>query len=160
MFARLIVLALGMLCFAAGAHAADSPFYGTWKVNAAKSHITNTAQAANQNVLIVIAPYGDNGWTRVQIDVKEPLKSGREEHFSAKFDGKDNQTNGGDPRVIALTRMDARTLEQVTKRNGKESSRSRITVSADGKTMTSAGNGVNGRGEPYTDNVVVYDRVQ
>jgi hypothetical protein len=148
-----------MLCFATGAFAADNPFLGTWKVNAAKSHITNTAQQ-NQVQLIVIAPYGDNGWTRVQIDVREPLKSGREEHFSAKFDGKDNQTNGGDPRVISLARIDDRTLEQVTKRNGKESSRSRVTISADGKTMTVSGNGVNGRGDPYTDNVVVYDRVE
>ena len=154
-----IALALGMLCFATGAYAADNPFAGTWKANEAKSHITNTAQQ-NQVQLIVIAPYGEDGWTRVQIDVREPLKSGREEHFSAKFDGKPYQTNGGDPRQIALTRIDARTLEQVTFRNGKESSRSRITVSSDGKTMTSSGNGANGRGVPYTDNVVVYDRVE
>lgn len=154
-----IAFAAGLLCFATGASAAENPFLGTWKVNPTKSHITNTAQAG-QVQLIVIAPYGDNGWTRVQIDVKEPLKSGREEHFSAKFDGKDNQTNGGDPRVIALTRINDRTLEQVTKRNGKESSRSRITVSADGKTMTNSGNGVNGRGEPYKDNLIVYDRVE
>jgi hypothetical protein len=159
MFATRAVLALGLLSLATAASAADSPFYGTWKANAAKSHITNTAQQ-NQVQLIVIAPYGNDGWTRVQIDVREPLKSGREEHFSASFDGKPYQTNGGDPRQIALTRIDARTLEQVTFRDGKESSRSRITVSADGKTMTNSGNGVNGRGVPYTDNVVVYDRAE
>ena len=159
MVATRAALALGLLSLATGASAADTSFYGTWKANAEKSHITNTAQQ-NQVQLIVIAPYGNDGWTRVQIDVREPLKSGREEHFSANFDGKPYQTNGGDPRQIALTRIDARTLEQVTFRNGKESSRSRITVSADGKTMTNSGNGVNGRGVPYTDNVVVYDRVE
>ena len=157
---RTTALVLGVLgLFSASAHAADNPFLGTWKVNTAKSHITNTAQQ-NQVQLIVIAPYGDNGWTRVQINVSEPSKSGREEHFSAKFDGKPYQTNGGDPRQIALTHIDDRTLEQVTFRNGKESSRSRITISADGKTMTSSGNGANGRGVPYRDNVVVYDRVE
>jgi hypothetical protein len=154
-----VALIAGVLTLSTSAYAAENLFAGTWKANEAKSHITNTAQQ-NQVQLIVIAPYGDDGWTRVQIDVREPLKSGREEHFSAKFDGKPYQTNGGDPRQIALTRIDARTLEQVTIRNGKESSRSRITVSADGKTMTNTGSGANGRGVPYTDNVVVYDRVQ
>jgi hypothetical protein len=54
----------------------------------------------------------------MQIDVKEPLKSGRQEHYSAKFDGKNYPTNGGDPRVVALTRVDDDTVDQVTKRNG------------------------------------------
>ena len=159
MTAKSIALALGMLCLASGAYAADSSFYGTWKMNLAKSHMTNSA-LVNASLLVVIAPYGDNGWTRVQIDVKEPLKSGREEHYSAKFDGKDYPTNGGDPRVVALTRVDDHTIDQVTKRNGNVSSRSRLVVSADGKTLTSTGSGVNGRGDPYTDQVQIFDRVE
>jgi len=152
-------LALGLLLASGSAYAADSPFYGTWKSNLAKSHMTNTA-LINQTLMVIIAPYGDNGWTRVQIDVREPLKSGREEHYSAKFDGKDYPTNGGDPRVVVLTKINDRTIQQVTKRNGKESSRSQITVSADGKTLTSMGSGVNGRGDPYKDQVQVFDRVE
>ena len=159
MVSRFISLTVTMLFLSFAAQAAESPFYGTWKSNLAKSHMTNTA-LVNQTLLVLIAPYGDNGWTRVQIDVRDPLKSGREEHYSAKFDGKEYPTNGGDPRVVVLTRINDRTIEQVTKRNGKESSRSRITVSADGKTLTSMGSGVNGRGDPYTDQVQVFDRVE
>jgi hypothetical protein len=159
MTAKSIALAFGMLCFASGAYAADSSFYGTWKMNLAKSHMTNSA-LVNASLLVVIAPYGDNGWTRVQIDVKEPLTSGREEHYSAKFDGKDYPTNGGDPRVVALARVDDHTIDQVTKRKGKISSRSRLVVSTDGKTLTSTGSGVNGRGDPYTDQVQIFDRVE
>jgi hypothetical protein len=143
----------------AGAFAAENSFYGTWQSNLAKSHMTNKA-LIDTTLLVVIAPYGDNGWTRVQIDIRDPQKSGREEHYSARFDGKAYPTNGGDPRVVALTRVDDRTIEQVTKRNGKVSSRSRIQVSQDGKTLTSTGNGVNGRGEPYSDQVQVFDRVE
>ncbi len=159
MLMRTTTLVAGLLLASAASYAADNPFYGTWKSNLAKSHMTNQA-LINQTLLVLIAPYGDNGWTRVQIDVRDPLKSGREEHYSAKLDGKDYPTNGGDPRVVALTRVNDRTVDQVTKRNGKESSRSRLVVSADGKTLTATGGGVNGRGEPYADQVQVFDRVE
>lgn len=159
MTAKSIALAFGMLCFASGAYASDSSFYGTWKMNLAKSHMTNSA-LVNASLLVVIAPYGDNGWTRVQIDVKEPLTSGREEHYSAKFDGKDYPTNGGDPRIIVLTKIADHTIDTVTKRNGGIASHQRIQVSADGKTLTSIGSGVNGRGDPYDNQVQVFDRVE
>ena len=158
MLMRAIISAC-LLLASAGAYAADFPFYGTWKSNLSKSHMTNKA-LVGQTLLVLIAPYGDNGWTRVQIDVRDPLKSGREEHYSAKLDGKDFPTNGGDPRVVAITRVDDSTVDQVIKRDGKITSRSRMAVSADGKTLTVTGNGVNGRGEPYTDQVQVFDRMQ
>jgi hypothetical protein len=158
MLMRTITLA-GLLLVSAGAYAADNPFYGTWKSDLSKSHMTNKA-LIGQTLIVLIAPYGDNGWSRVQIDVRDPSKSGREEHYSAKFDGRDYPTNGGDPRVVALTRVDGRTVDQVIKRDGKITSRSRMVVSADGKTLTVTGNGVNGRGEPYADQVQVFDRLE
>ena len=156
---KAIAFALIALFLANSAFAADNPFVGAWKMNREKSHITNTA-IANQVQLIVITPYGDNGWTRIQIDERDPLQSGREEHYFAKFDGKDYQTYGGDPRTMSLTRIDDRTVEQVTKRDGKETSRSRIAISADGKTMTTTSNGVNGRGDAYVDNLVIFDLLE
>lgn len=80
--------------------------------------MTNSALVGRQ-LLIVLAPYGDNGWTRVQIDVKDPFKSGPEEHYSARFDGKDYPTNGRDPRIIVLTKIADHTIDTVTKRNGR-----------------------------------------
>jgi hypothetical protein len=156
---KTVAFVASLLWLSTGAYAAESPFYGTWLSNLVKSNMTNQA-LVGQHLLVVIAPYGDNGWTRVQIDVKDPQKSGREEHYSAKFDGTDYPTSGGDPRVIVLTRIDERTIDTVTKRNGKVASHQRIVVSADGKTMTSTGSGVNGRGEPYENQVQVLDRVQ
>jgi hypothetical protein len=156
---KMIACSAFLALFAIPAEAADSPFAGTWMSNLVKSNLTNQA-LVGQHLLVVIAPYGDNGWTRVQIDVKDPLKSGREEHYSAKFDGTEFSTNGGDPRVIVLKRIDERTVDTITKRNGKETSHQRITVSADGKTMTATGSGVNGRGEPYENQVQVFDRLQ
>jgi hypothetical protein len=156
---RSLALSVFLLGSTVNADAAESPFFGTWVSNLIKSNMTNQA-LAGQHLLIVVAPYGENGWTRVQIDVKDPLKSGREEHYSAKFDGQDYLTFGGDPRAIVLTRIDDHTIDTVTKRNGKVASHQRIVVSADGKTMTSTGAGVNGRGEPYENQIQVLDRLQ
>ena len=153
---KAIALAVTALFFANSGFAAENPFVGAWKINREKSRITNSA-IANQVQLIVIAPYGDNGWTRIQIDERDPLQSGREEHYFAKFDGKDYPTLGGDPRTVSLIRIDDRTVEQVTKRDGRETSRSRIAISADGKSMIVRSNGVNGRGDAYVDNLVIFE---
>lgn len=153
---KAIAFCAAMLALSGPAFAADSPFYGTWKLNLAKSKLTNPALGKPR--LIVLAPYGDNGWTRVMIDIEDPMKSNREEHYSASFDGKDYPTRGGDQRVISLKRIDDRTVETTTKRDGKVTSHTRITVSADGKTLTSTGGGQNGRGVAYADQVQVYER--
>jgi hypothetical protein len=156
---KAIAIAVTVMFLSNSAFAAENPFVGAWKMNREKSRITNTV-IANQVQLIVIAPYGDNGWTRIQIDERDPLQSGREEHYFAKFDGKDYPSYGGDPRTMSLNRIDDRTVEQVTKRDGRVTSTSRITISADGKQMIVTSNGVNGRGDAYTDNLVIFDLLE
>ena len=56
--------------------------------------------------------------------------------YDAKFDGKDSPYKG-DPGVtsVSLKKIDANTIEETDKRNGKVISVTRMTVSADGKTM-------------------------
>ena len=57
--------------------------------------------------------------------------------YDVKFDGKDYPIQG-DPgnTMISLKKMDANTLEETDKRNGKIVATARITVSADGKKTT------------------------
>ena len=62
MFLKTIFLAAAMFGFSTGAFAADSLFYGTWKFNPEKSNITNP-QATGSN--LIIAPYGNDGWTGI-----------------------------------------------------------------------------------------------
>jgi len=60
--------------------------------------------------------------------------------YDVKFDGKDYPIQG-DPgqTMVSLKKVDANTLEETDKRNGKVVNTARITVSADGKKMTYAG---------------------
>jgi hypothetical protein len=57
--------------------------------------------------------------------------------YSAKFDGKDYPYKG-DPGItsVSLKRIDANTIEETDKRDGKPISVARFTVSPDGRTMT------------------------
>ncbi len=57
--------------------------------------------------------------------------------YTAKFDGKDYPYKG-DPGVtsVSLKKIDANSIEETDKRNGKAITVSKMTVSADGKTMT------------------------
>jgi hypothetical protein len=60
--------------------------------------------------------------------------------YDVKFDGKDYPIQG-DPgnTMISLKKVDANTMEETDKRNGKVVYTARITVSADGKTITYVG---------------------
>jgi hypothetical protein len=57
--------------------------------------------------------------------------------YTAKFDGKDYPYKG-DPGTtsVSLKKIDANTIEETDKRDGKVISVTRITVAPDGKTMT------------------------
>lgn len=156
MFLRMLVLASALIGLSTGAFAADTSFFGTWKVNEAKSHVTNP-QASGSNMLI-IAPYGDDGWTHMQLIYNEPPKTDMRSHYSAKFDGKQYPLFGNDPRTMSVTRVDAHTLQAQTFRDGKPGSQATYTVSNDGKTLTVNSSGVSGRGVPFKDSMQVYDR--
>jgi len=57
--------------------------------------------------------------------------------YSAKFDGKDYPVRGTDSLDgVVLKRINDRTFEEIVKYKGKVKNTSRMTVSADGKTMT------------------------
>lgn len=152
---RQIVLAGVLLSLSSGLWAADDPFVGTWKQNLAKSKITRGVPQRERH--LVIAPHGANGWSRIVLDLNDKGEW-YEEHYWASFDGKDHPTLGGDPRVVMLKRVDANTVEQTFKRNGKATSQSRLVVSQDGKSLTQTGSGVSGNGQRYENDIRVYDR--
>jgi hypothetical protein len=65
------------------------------------------------------------------------MNDGTGDSYTAKFDGKDYPYKG-DPGVtsVSLKKIDANTIEETDKRNGKPIAVSRLAVSADGQTMT------------------------
>lgn len=154
-------IAAGMMFAATAVSAAEAPlcandpFMGTWKLNNAKTKSTVPFTGAER--LVIIAP-AQGGLTRVFLNIADIKQVAREEHYTGKFDGKDYQSLGGDPRLISMTRPDCHTILSKTKRNGKETSATRMVVSADGKTLSMFLSGTRGTGEPYKDDVQVYDR--
>jgi hypothetical protein len=98
-----------------GAHAAS----GTWKADKVEN--------ASDSVLKVTFEATDDGVS---------MNDGTGDSYTAKFDGKDYPYKG-DPGVtsVSLKKIDANTVEETDKRNGKVIAVSRMTVSADGRTM-------------------------
>jgi hypothetical protein len=99
-----------------GAHKAS----GSWqqeKFEDASSNITKVTFQASDDGLNMSDPLGDS--------------------YSAKFDGKDYPYKG-DPGTtsVSLKKIDANTIEETDKRDGKVISVSRLSVSPDGQTMT------------------------
>jgi len=150
-----ILMLAAMLSLSTGAAAQNSPFFGTWRQNLSKSKIARGAPQKDR--ILVIAPYGQDGWMRVVLNQNQ-RGEWVEEHYLATLDGKDYPTMGNDPRVVSMKRLDASTVEVSLKRDGKVSSVQRLTLSPDGQTLTQLGSGVSGDGQPYENDLRVYDR--
>lgn len=75
------------------------------------------------------------------------------------YDGKDSPVKGNNPDAdtVARKRIDANTIETVSKKGGKVTTTQTSTVSADGKTRTVRTTGVNASGQK-ANNVAVYER--
>ena len=144
----ILLLAL-TLALAVVAVAADSNV-GTWKLNLSQ---TKSGGPAPQSVTIKIEGQ-DNGVKFARDTVDAEGKTAHLE-FSAKYDGKDYPMAGN--TTIALTRIDANSVDAVIKNGGKEMMRERWVVSADGKTRTVTQEGKNAKGEAVTT-IRVFDR--
>jgi hypothetical protein len=130
------------------------PFVGTWVLNAAKSKYS--PGPAPKAATTVIAAAG-TGYT---FTVKQMTAGGAVEYsFTTALDGKPAKMTGKNPNAdsIVVKRIDATTLETVNSMGGKETTRQRNLVSADGKTRTVTTTGVDGAGQKI-NNVAVYEK--
>lgn len=116
------------------AHAqSKDPFVGTWKLNVAKSTyspgptpkaITSIYEAAGQGYKVVVTTESATGTTQYA--------------YTTNLDGKDAPVTGTSPNAdtLTITRIDARTLQSVSKKGGKVTITQRNVLSVDGKTRT------------------------
>jgi hypothetical protein len=155
-FARLaLVLSAAVLAAALPAVAqSNDPFVGTWTLNAAKStykpgpapkSITSTYEAAGKGY---------------KVGIKNVSASGAFEYgYTTNLDGKDSILTGNNPNADTLIakRIDARTLESVSRKGGKTTITQRNVVSADGKTRTVTTTGIDAQGQKV-HNVAVFER--
>ena len=153
---KLSLVAVGALALIADTVAAQAkdPVIGTWVLNLAKSKYnpgpvpksgTRTYSMSGTMVKSVIDQVGADGKATT-------------DGYAAAYDGKDYPfTGSGTADMIALTRVDANTVDASLKKSGKEVSRTHRVISKDGKTMTLTTNGTGANGEKV-NNVVVFDR--
>jgi hypothetical protein len=131
---------VGMLSAAALAQPAD-PLIGTWKLNVAKSKGaksgSTTIEAAGKGIKFTVDLVAADGTTSHW-------------SFTANYDGKDYPVTGNSPygNVVAVTRVDAKTLTITSKQDGKVMTTATIVVSQDGKTRTTTIKGTDVKGQP------------
>ena len=146
---------LGLSSFLIGAAFAQSdPQVGTWKLNLAKSKYSPGPGPKSATTKIEAVGAG----TKVSVD--QALADGTARHweFTANYDGKDSPVTGNpDADTVARTRLDANTVQTVSKKGGKVTTTQTSAVSSDGKTRTVTTKGVNASGQ-QVNNVAVYEK--
>jgi hypothetical protein len=155
--ARLVGIVVATITVTAAIAFAQSkdPLVGTWVLNTAKSKYSPGPPPKSATTVIETAGSG------YRFTVKQMPATGAavEWSFTTALDGKPSKVTGNNPNADMITykRVDANTLESVNTRNGKETTRQRIVVAADGKTRTVTTTGVDGQGQK-TNNVAVYEK--
>jgi hypothetical protein len=149
-------LAVGVFALAAlSAAQSTDPFVGSWRLNVAKSKytpgptpksVTSTYEAAGKGYKISVRNEPSSG----------PLQ---QYSYSTNLDGADVKVTGNNPNAdtIAVKRIDATTLEMVSKKAGKVTTTQRNVVSADGRTRTVTTTGTDAQGQKV-NNVAVFEK--
>jgi hypothetical protein len=128
---------------------------GTWKMNVAKSKFSPGPAPKSQT--LKIEAWGEDGVKYIADGVDADGKPSRWD-LQAKYDGKFYPFKGNaDADMLAYKRIDANTVEAVTQRAGKETGKTVVVVSKDGKTRTLTQTGTNAKGEKI-NNLIVYDK--
>jgi hypothetical protein len=127
---------------------------GTWKLNLAKSKYSPGPAPKSQTLKLEAA---DDG-VKYTADGIGPDGKPTHQEFTAKYDGKDYPFKGNpDADSISYKRIDANTVEAVTKQGGKTTVTAKVVISKDGKTRTLTMTGKNAKGQAVS-NTVVYDK--
>ena len=133
----------------------NDPAYGVWKLNLEKSkfspgpapkELTLTIQAAGPGREVAVSGVAGDG---------TPVKWG----YSGNFDGKVVRVTGDNPDadVVILKRISPNTTRTTYQKSFKRTLVNGINVSADGKTLTVAQQGVNAKKE-NVKNTLVFDK--
>ena len=134
---------------------ANDPANGTWKLNLAKSKFSPGPAPKESTVTIEAAGPGRKVSVEGVAGDGTALKWG----YSGNFDSKEIRITGNNPDadIVMLKRLSPTTTRSTNKKDGKRTLVNGISVSADGKTLTVAQSGVNGKGQTVK-NTLVFDR--
>ena len=150
------VASLALSCFVIAAPLAQGdPHVGVWTLNVAKSKYSSGP--APKSATTKIEAVGDG--TRFVVD--QVMADGTTRHWesTANYDGKDVPVIGNNPNsdTTSRKRINATTVETISKKGGKVTVTQRSVVSADGKTRTVTTTGVDASGK-QVNSVAVYEK--
>jgi len=160
---RLALAALiGTLLFQAALMAAD-PLEGTWNLNVQKSKgMDQTTSDSRLAMALKIESVGSNRY-RQTIEWGNPTRHISETIETTNWDGKDYENDEGDKPdgyTMSIQRIDNGHILAIFKKNGKEYSRSEMSVSPDGQVATMHQWGTGRRTAKPFDLVLVYEKQQ
>jgi hypothetical protein len=155
LFVGVAVVALSTVDLLAQAKSQD-PWIGTWKGNLEKSTFS-PGPKPTVPATVKIERSGDG--MKTTIDGTDPQGKPTHSETVWMFDGKDHPVKGGPApnMTAAYKRIDDRTFEVMGKVDGKPTMTTRVTVSADGKTMTATQTGTTIDGQSIK-NVIVAEK--
>jgi len=133
---------------------ANDPMVGTWKLNVAQSKYSPGPAPKSQTLVIS----GTDQARKLVVDVTPA--TGPAQHWEVSGGaGADLPVTGTNANADTYTfkRVNATTLEAQYKKGGKPTIKQTAVVSADGKTLTVTGTGMDATGKPV-NNVAVYER--
>jgi hypothetical protein len=150
-----VVVVAGVLALGGNALAQSNNDVGTWNLNVAKS--TYSPGPVPKSATIKVEPAGAG----VKVTVDQVLANGTKAHweYSGNYDGKDNRVTGNNPDadMVARSRINATTIQTVSKKAGKVTTTTTHVISSDGKTRTITTKGTNAQGQTV-NNVGVYEK--
>ena len=150
---RTIALTVAVCLVAGAVGFASDVNLGTWKLNEAKSKFP---PGASKNTTVVYEAAGDN--LKATVDGVDGSGKPTHSEWTGKFDGKDYPVTG-DPAsdTRSLKKIDARTFDLTSKKDGKVTVTGRIVVAVDGKSRTLTTNWTDSMGKKVKS-TAVYDK--
>ena len=134
--ALLLSVAAGVMCFA------NNPTMGTWKLNESKSTF---GDGAGKSTMVVWAKAGHQD--KCTVDGTDAHGKKTHSVWTGKLDGKDYPITGDAQSDTRSFKMNGeKTLEMVSKKDGKTVGDGTIVVAADGKTRTVTSTMTNDKG--------------
>lgn len=141
-----LALALALCAAFATVAAAADPFAGTWRLNTEKSKYDPGPPP--DKAMVTIESDGVTTTVKAESSFEgKPLMTS----YKAKLDGTPAPLEGSPVAdMVSVKKVDEQTREMKSMKGGNTVSESRATVSADGKTATVVGSGLNPKGVKTT----------
>src|SRR5450755_1682000 len=139
---------------AVGLFAAENPFAGTWKLNAAKSKLAGSGIGPSGGVRVE----SDGNSFKASVDTTDEKGQPVKFDYEATLDGKPSKVTGSATiDELSLKRVNDHTIDGTGKKDGKVVYTDKRTVSKDGKTYTMSRTGTSPDGKK-NHSTIVFDK--